>query len=163
MRTRLNRDLQRRVLEHLAEFYPDGVQRMDLAFHDIEAKVLAANIRYLFEHGLVTTRWMETNTGGLEHGGVYLTAKGNDFLADDGGLSAILGVVTIKLHEDTLKQLLLDGIEASSEPPSMKAKLADQIRSLPADVTKQVVLEAAKDGMRQLPNLVSWLGKFLGS
>ncbi len=36
-----------------------------------------------------------------------ITAKSIDLLEDDGGVSAILGVVTAKLHEDTIRNLVL--------------------------------------------------------
>jgi hypothetical protein len=34
------------------------------------------------------------------------TAKGTYSLADGGGLSAILDVITVKLHDDALKELI---------------------------------------------------------
>ena len=52
--------------------------------------------------------------GKITWGGARITAKGIDFLEDDGGLSAILGVVTVKLHADTLREMLAKKIDASS-------------------------------------------------
>ena len=91
-----------------------------------------------------------------------ITAQGLDFIEDDGGLSAILGVVTIKLHEDSLKALLTDAVNESREPDTVKARLIDQIRSLPADATKKVVLDAAKAGLAAAPSIAAMLGKSLG-
>lgn len=91
-----------------------------------------------------------------------ITAKGLDFLADDGGLSAILGTITVKLHEDTLRAILEDAVEKSAEPPGVKKKLLEQIKSLPAEVTKQAVLDAAKAGLQQAPVLAAMLQKWLG-
>ena len=44
---------------------------------------------------------------------------------DDGGLSAILGVVTVKLHSDTIQALLNTKIDQADIPPEEKSKLKD--------------------------------------
>lgn len=54
--------------------------------------------------------------------GATITARGMDFLPDDGGIGAILGMVAGRLHEETL---------------------------LPAEATKSVVLDAAKIGLQR--------------
>ncbi|ESX95877.1 hypothetical protein X755_20985 [Mesorhizobium sp. LNJC405B00] len=86
-----------------------------------------------------------------------MTAAGMDFLADDGGLSAILGVVTIRLHEDTIKALLIDRIEKSDAPASVRTKLVDQIKALPAEATKALTLDAIKAGLANMPEFLTWL------
>ncbi|MBC8718828.1 hypothetical protein [Ochrobactrum sp. Marseille-Q0166] len=91
-----------------------------------------------------------------------ITAKGLDFLQDDGGLSAILGVVTVKLHEDTIKELLIKKVEQSSAEPTVKKKLIDQIKSLPAEMTKVATVEGLKAGIDSLPDVIQWLHKSLG-
>lgn len=159
--TALNRELQLRVLRHLMELYPNQEFRMDRAFKDVDRADLTANVRYLYEHGLVFAGWTETNTGGVQHGGAYLTAKGADFLADDGGLSAILGVVTVKLHSDSIKALLTAHIEKSDADPSVKASLIAKIKSLPAAALEAVILEGLAAGMTYLPDTAGWLQKLL--
>ena len=56
------------------------------------------------------------------------TGNGMDFLADDGGLSAVLDAVTVKLHENTLKKLIANRISESDLPASEKSQLLDQIK-----------------------------------
>ena len=46
---------------------------------------------------------------------------GIDFLTDDGGLSAILGVVTVKLHSDTIQALIAAKIDQAEISDSEKA------------------------------------------
>ena len=159
--TKLDRDLQRRILVHLNGIYPNSQGRLDRAFHDVAADALTANLRYLHQHRLIEASWIETNTGGLQVGTAALTAMGADFLADDGGLSAILNVVTVKLHGDTIKELLVEHVEKSTADPSVKAKLVDRIKSLPAAALETATLEAVKSGLRQVPDLVGWLSKLL--
>lgn len=157
----LSRELQLRILRHLMDRYPNQESRMDLAFKGTPEADITANVRYLNEHGLVSTKWMETSTHGLDHAGVYLTAKGADFLADDGGLGAILGVVTVKLHSDSIKALLAAQVEKSDADPSVKARLIAKIKSLPAAALEAVILDGLTTGMTHLPDAIGWLEKLL--
>jgi hypothetical protein len=62
-------------------------------------------------------------------GNVKITSRGIDFLADDGGLAAILGVVTVKLHEETLKALLEAGVDALPPPQTAKSTLKSHLQN----------------------------------
>lgn len=92
-----------------------------------------------------------------------ITATGLDFIADDGGLSAILGVVTVKLHEDTIKELMIAKIEQSQADPSVKGNLIARLKSLPADAMKELSMAAVRHGIENLPNAVQWLQTLLHS
>jgi hypothetical protein len=80
-----------------------------------------------------------------------ITAKGMDFLADDGGVSAILGVVTVKPHEDMLKELIGVRIEESELSTPEKARLIDQLKSLPAEAIEHHSLELIDAGLANWP------------
>ncbi|WP_229439423.1 MULTISPECIES: hypothetical protein [Neisseria] len=82
----------------------------------------SANLQYLAEHGLVVC---EDKT--LITATVKITAKGIDFLADDGGLSAILGVVTVKLHSDTIQALIAAKIDQAEIPDEEKGRLKTEL------------------------------------
>jgi hypothetical protein len=56
--------------------------------------------------------------------------RGIDFLEDDGGLSSILGVVTIKLHADTIKALIQQKIEAADITDSEKSALKSTVSKI---------------------------------
>ncbi|MFU2127812.1 hypothetical protein ACLQ85_07170 [Gallibacterium anatis] len=102
-----------------------------------ELRHLRENLVYLSEHSLVET---------LKDGYSYkITAKGIDFIENDGGLSTILNVTTVKLHPSTL-ELLTQVINASSLNPSDKQKLLDQLKSLPVDSIKQILTELVSKG-----------------
>lgn len=150
---KLDRAYQRQILEDLAAIYPDRadwrVQMSTLLEEQIHR--YAANITYLAEHGLV-------DIGKRYQTGEYadalipvITARGMDFLADDGGLSAILGVVTVKLHEDTLKELIGQRIADSDLPAAEKGKLLDQLKSLPGEAIKHLALKLVDAGLANWP------------
>src|SRR5882672_5223716 len=52
-----------------------------------------------------------------------ITVKGLDFLQDDGGLGAILNVVTVRFEAETLRALIEAKVDASDEPPEQKSAM----------------------------------------
>lgn len=121
---------------------------------------VAASLVYLQQHGLVTIKTMPVS-GGLIIGSATITAKGIDFLEDDGGLSAILGVVTIKLHEDTLKALIETKIQESGASQPEKHQWTAALRALPADATKHLALKLMDLGLRHAPDAMQLLHTYL--
>jgi hypothetical protein len=157
MHAKLDRDLQRRILTHLSDLYPTSGDRLGAAFPDVTDSGLAANLQYLAEHGLIGVMWF-----GAAPVEAILTARGADFLADDGGLSAILNVVTVRLDAESLKTLLIDQvIKSKGASSSAKTKLIGQIKSLSSKALETAVTETVKKGLSQGPNVVNWLGKVL--
>lgn len=73
-------------------------------------------------------------------------------ISADGGLTAELGFVTIKIHEDTIKQLLLDAVDASSEEPSIKELLKAKIKSGTVEMLSRLLTEDLRKGLSQMPN-----------
>lgn len=124
----LDRDIQREVLTELYNVYPncktynyctdasiaqDNGAIETIGEADLNVAKQLANLEYLAAHDLIVLN-SKTRAAVL----VTITAKGIDFLADDGGLSAILGVVTVKLHSDTIQSLIaakIDQAEISNE------------------------------------------------
>ena len=132
----LDRNLQREILKELNNIYPDSKTYeywIDAAIAQIvgvietvgEAELYiakrSANLRYLAEHGLVVCN--DKNLSAT----VKITAKGIDFLTDDGGLSAILGVVTVKLHSDTIQALIAAKIDQAEISDSEKSWLKKEL------------------------------------
>lgn len=96
---KLNRVLQHELLLGLADVYPEPIthELWDALTEKYGADVFHANARYLDGHGLVNRTVSAIGTF------IVITPEGLDFLVDDGGLSAILNTVTVKLHEDTAR------------------------------------------------------------
>jgi len=153
---KFDRDLQHRILAHLNDLYPESGQWLRAAFPDVTGVELDANLRYLAEHGLIAVVWF-----GAEPVEAILTARGADFLADDGGLSAILNVVTVRLDADSLKALLIEQVEKSEGEPSAKAKLIGQIKALSGKARETAVTETVKKGLPYVPDVAIWLGEVL--
>lgn len=99
----LDRDLQIKLLEQLAEVYPHSLSIKMLIGEEGGNKL--RNLSYLEEHGLVNTTWIGEKRD-VKPVSATITAKGLDYISDDGGLTAELGAVTVKLHKDTLGQLM---------------------------------------------------------
>lgn len=158
---KFNRQRQREVLTTARDAFPAGYEFFK-GIPEETAQELLAEIRYLEGHGLLKVegpRHLEQKSWEVR---ATITSKGIDFLEDDGGLSAILGVVTIKLHDDTIKSLIEAKILASDMPQPDKKRWLDQLRSLPADATKHLVLKLVDLGLDSSPSALHAIGKLLG-
>lgn len=164
MDTPLDRKQQLDILEKLAFHYPSK-HRMEVDSEPLDPEredkkySLLYNIAYLGEHKLVDCE-IDLYAGVMATGIplAKITSKGLDFLKDDGGLSAILGVVTVKLHDDTIRDLLERKIDADpTSDTSTKTELKKAVRKMPAQMLKTVTTKALEAGIGQIPNLTQWL------
>ncbi|MBD1600887.1 hypothetical protein [Pseudomonas typographi] len=162
---KLDRRLQKRILEAAAEAYPFPAPHglyIELGAAETKERV-DANLFYLAEHGLIR-KCIELTSDGFAlptSNGIQCTKSGMDFLADDGGLSAVLGVVTIKIHEDTLRELLERKIRDSDIQPEEKNRLAQRLKGLSAEAIKHLTLKLLDEGVGHLPEAVALIGKYL--
>lgn len=74
-----------------------------------------------------------------------------DFLADDGGLSAILGVLTVKLHDETIRHLIEARINSSDLPAEQKAGLLATLKDLPGEALKHLTEKLLDAGLDNWP------------
>src|SRR5439155_24424734 len=101
--------------------------------------------------------------GPIDIGPATITAAGLDFLADDGGLSAILGVVTVKLHADTIRDLIAAKIEAAPIPEAEKSMLRKRMAEVPETVLRSMTTDLVKLGLDHVPDAIHWLRAFVGA
>ena len=154
----LDRQLQRTLLERMAEIYPRSWD-MDSVRGQVDEILLQANLAYLDEHGLIADAQRDDVLRiGADKSVAFtapaITARGMDFLADDGGLTAILGVVTIKIADETLRKLLgrhIDALPGSADEKSMLRRTLDGL--LPT-AGKAVLERLIGLGVNQLPGTV---------
>jgi len=159
----IDRDFLRFILETLAGPYPDKAFTPDLVRGPDDHALLVRHLTYLAQHGLITMNIPHKARGaGVPQGYAELTADGLDFLADDGGLSATLGTVVVKLHADTLKDLLQMRIQAADLPHAEKQRYVDMLQSLPADATKRLVLNLVDAGLENWQRVLPLLQNVLG-
>lgn len=160
----LNRSVQRGLLETLAAYYPESADnhQIQAVFSEPENQ-LNVNLVYLEEHGPIAARRYSSDDVECPFPAIAkITAKGLDFLADDGGLSAILGTVTVRFHDDTIRQLLIEKVEEDSDADhSMKSELKKAIRALPAESLKQISAKSVEHGIRSLPSAIQYISQFI--
>lgn len=156
--SKLDRGLQRHILTTLAKLTPLGSTSLlsDMGMEDLEESILHSNLAYLEEHGLIRNgfikqEYLSAEVRFIEVKATEITSKGQDFLLGDGGLSAILGVVTIRLHDDTIKELIQLKIMESDLPPADKRRFVDSLKELPAETTKHLVMKLVDLGLEKLP------------
>jgi len=101
---------------------------------------------------LVSATLEHTLSGSLVFQGASITAKGLDFLADDGGLSAILGTLTVKLHEETIRELLLQRVTDSDLSNEEKSMLREQLKSMSSEALKSLTKSLVEKGIQYAPN-----------
>jgi len=156
----LNREFQRELLTSLAAIYPGDAVVSSLPGYQ-DGNRLVVNAAYLAEHRLMEARLHQMD-GRLHLGYAKISAKGMDFLQDDGGLGAILGVVTIRLHEETLRQLMEARVLESDLPQAQKQRLIDQLRQLPAETTKHLAMQLVDAGLKSWPAALLLLRNAVG-
>ncbi|MCQ9120940.1 hypothetical protein [Rodentibacter pneumotropicus] len=172
----LDRNIQREILHTLYETYPEPNFHAFYSVTKDSSKVMGTSIKYCYphcsseqlkinlfylqEHNLVENAVRPSASGYyVDMNNARLTHKGVDFLLDDGGLSAILGTVIVKLHEDTIKQLLIAKIEKSALPEQEKSSLLSGIKNLSGKALEQVVTNLVDLGFDHSEKAISLLQK----
>lgn len=156
----LDRELQLKTLEALAEIYPASASRelrkSISALFPNELSMLA-NLTYLEEHELIVSGYTVLPDGDYVSKPEFKLLKdGHDFLMKDGGLSAILNVVVVKFDED-FKTHLINAIQATSSTSQDKQKFVDLLKRLPADATKHLSLKLLDQVFSRIPGAVQLL------
>ncbi|AWD06201.1 hypothetical protein AM407_15865 [Klebsiella aerogenes] len=109
-----------------------------------------ANLLYLEEHGLIVSGVRPVEDGyRYNTKQIKITAKGVDFIQQDGGLSAILSVQTIKFHRDAVV-VLEDLIALSNMSDEQKDKAKSTISEMTTEALKTVVQAATTAGLSVL-------------
>ena len=158
---KLDRGYQRQILQAAANEYPQALLvqgERELAGR--QGTAIEVNCAYLAEHGLLDIGWVGSMDSGRNVFSVRATAKGMDFLAADGGLSAILNVVTVRLDAESIRAIFIERVNKAKDDASVKGKVLDEIKALPADSMKELATAALKFGLDRVPDLsqiLAWL------
>ncbi|KMN32148.1 hypothetical protein VI26_18015 [Chromobacterium sp. LK1] len=164
---KLDRRYQRKILEMLAGTFPGLLSREDFAQieEEMSEDVFVANAKYLEMHGLIQPGFCSMCMDGsfvINIGQLQITHAGLDFLSDDGGLSAILGVVNVKLHADTIRDLLEVKLATADISPEEKKTLIGHLKDLPAEGLKHLTTRLIDLGLDNLPAALPLLRAQLG-
>ncbi|WP_051184457.1 hypothetical protein [Desulfatiglans anilini] len=127
----LDRGFQREMLLELQKIYPNALDEKKI----LEFKgnpTFRANINYLREHRLVQ---FNPVYGGLSQ--FKITAEGLDFLAEDGGLTAIKRTITVRPDVESFLNLLKE--HAESLPPEEKGGFLNAIGQFSKPILQGVI------------------------
>lgn len=155
---KLDRDYQLQLLEMLSSAYPNQFDHRSFCNSmdaDTKQKYIA-NMRYLEEHGLVESGIFRSQ---INH--PRITAKGMDFIAQDGGLTAILGLVTIRLDDATLRAIFETALQKGQSADDDKRGMIARLQSLPSDAIKHLTMLILGKGLEQLPDAVSIIESYI--
>lgn len=152
----LNRDLQRKLLLIMRDAYPDRLRQIP----DVDGysqHEITTNLCYLEEHQLCDAGLTRNMDGTFASNGARISANGLDFIEDDGGLSAILGVVTIKIHDETIRELIKSRIDSMDAPENEKSRLKLTLDKLSEEGLKAVTTDLVRQGLHHVPSLFELL------
>lgn len=155
----MDRELQKKLLGFMADSYPDAPNLNEDDMNAEEKTLVIKNLAYLHESKLCTLSNPDyiNSKGFISFTKAVITPKGLDFLQEDGGLSAILNVVTVRFEADTLRALIAAKIDASSEPEEKKAEAKKRLLGLKEEGLKAAVGKAVELGLGSIPGAAHWL------
>lgn len=156
----LDRKLQLELLEKMSSTYPEFYDFSKEYRHGTdEYYQVVSNLYYLQQHNLIEQRSLlqSASMGGYKNLQINLPTinhNGMDFLANDGGLSAILSTVTIKIDTEQFRQILLMKVNESDLPSDQKSQITSVLRELPAESIKHLSTKFVDLGWDNLGSLM---------
>lgn len=160
---KFDRATQREILQILYDAYPEKLTQDEadvLLARFPDYLTSTANLLYLESHELIKSGLHDTGGGYIAIDVPEITHKGIDFIRDDGGLSAILNVQTVKLHDSTIIALE-DIIRVANLPEEKKSVLISKLRELPADTIKHLTLQLLTPAVLHPQTVIQSIEKFL--
>lgn len=159
--SKLDREYQRKILLGLRETFPDPAGADEIQLDETDER-WTFNCMYLHQHGLIEADVTQLLSVGARVHSATITAAGLDFLEDDGGLTAILGVLTVRLEADTIRALMAAKIEASALPPEEKSALKKKLQELGGDALSAIAKRLLDASLDQVPDAFRLLQSMLG-
>lgn len=151
-----DRKIWTEMLEAAAETYPDAVEA-DQWNTALGKSTANANITYLVDHGLVTGLARKRMGDIDSYAEITITSAGLDHVSEDGGLTAELGVITIRIEADTLQALLAAQIEMTDAPKHEKNLLRQQLQALSKEGHQRLASQLIHLGIEAAPRSIEWL------
>ncbi|MCP1313002.1 MULTISPECIES: hypothetical protein [unclassified Halomonas] len=150
------------MLEAAAETYPDDCEA-DQWNKKLGKSVANANINYLVEHNLVTGLARKRMGDIDSYGNITITSAGLDYVSQDGGLTAELGVVTIRLEAEAIQALVTAQIEMAEATRQEKNLLRQQLQALSKEGHQRLANQLIRLGLEGAPRSIEWLKTLIGS
>lgn len=164
---KIDRKIQREILELLANHQPHPLRKLWAHLNQFEEDAVIANALYLEEHGLINSGYELSKSIGIqkwhEPRAHRITAKGLDFLMDDGGLGAILGVVTVKLDASSIKALVMNQIDQAADiTHEERSRLKTLVRTAGDQSLRKLVDSLIERGFQAVSNSPQLIGMLQG-
>lgn len=155
-------DEERRRLLLLAmkSDFPDPISDVP---EEADTPHLFGDLLYLEHHGLCESGLSRNDDG--SYASVrrpVITVAGLDYLAEGGGLTAALGVVTVRFTPDTLHDLIEARLNALTIPESQKSLVRSHLAGLSEAALKSATGELMKLGVDHVPDIVEWIRRLAG-
>lgn len=154
----LDRKLQHNVLEALAEVYPDSLLVSSLPGFSNGRKFMGT-LFYLQEHGLIVGGDIREPGQCRSMVDTQITKTGLDFLADDGGLQAMLGRFNVKFYSNELVDIIADSLKKSTIESSRRKGVVASLDSLEPDamqkLTEELIAESVIEDHERLLSLLN--------
>lgn len=147
------REIQNELLMHLYTVFPHCINHEKYTYFEGKfnsSDEFAGNLIYLSKHGLIEASLSQSLGGDIfvNTSSIKITHRGIDFIRDDGGLSSILNIATVKIHDDTIEKLagMINGLDLS---PKEKETYFAKLKELPLDATKHLMTKIIDLGLSQ--------------
>lgn len=155
----LDRAKQRELLSLLRAEYPDSVNIQGRPDHEEASR----NLLYLEEHDLVKNNTSKAMNASASVIMSKITAKGIDFLAEDGGLTAVLGVVTVRLEAESIRALITARLDQADVPAPQRTSLKAALHTMSSEALKTLTKRLVEEALLRGPNAVQLLRTWLDS
>lgn len=123
----------------------------------LDKDTVTATISYLVDHGLVTGTPRKRMDEIASYADVKITSAGFDYISADGGLTAELGVITVRLEAETLQTLLAAQIEKTDAPRHEKNLLRQQLQALSKEAHQRLATQLIHLGLEAVPRSIQAL------
>ncbi|MDT8895456.1 hypothetical protein RSO41_12395 [Halomonas sp. I1] len=150
-------DLLYDILHKAEEAFPEPID-VDPLNSELGDDTVTGAIDYLVDHGLVDVWAKRTRMSGIgSYAEIRINGKGIDLLRDDGGMTARLNVITVRLEADTLRILINQRIDNSDESTHRKLQLREWVSSLPERALNDLTSQLIRRGLQEAPGTIQWL------
>lgn len=154
-------ELAREILEFAESEYPNPYA-VDELNGQRGKDLVTATAHYLVEHELLEGT-CRNRMGTIDsYADVRLTARGVDYLSNDGGLTAELGVMTVRLEAESIRDLVMARAELAGLPNHEKNLLRAQLEELPKEALQHLSKRLIDAGLAAAPLSLQWLRTQIG-
>lgn len=153
--------LKEEILQAAAETYPASCEA-DQWNTTLDKDTVTTTISYLVDHGLVTGTPRKRMDEIASYADVKITSAGFDYISEDGGLTAELGVVTVRIEAETIQALVTAQIEMTDATRQEKNLLRQQLQALSKEGHQRLANQLIHLGLEAAPRSIEWLKTLIG-